>query len=225
MQHLGTIFNTTRIICLSFCATIAFSNQAISCPCSEIKVPESGPEFAVAEGLSYMKTPEYRKEFSRAISSAYQACRKHKGEDNLAIVSDIDETVLSNKEYFENNQNWDNWDNWESKSSAPVLKPTAEFLAWARKNGFVIFFITGRREKDRAVTIKNLAKAGIAYDGLYLRGDNDDSPAQTMKVAYRKQIEKMGFKIIVSIGDQYSDLAGGHAEDCEKLPNKIYFIK
>lgn len=35
----------------------------------------------------------------------------------------------------------------------------------------------------------------------------------------------MGFKIVVNIGDQVSDLVGGYALDCEKLPNKMYFVK
>jgi hypothetical protein len=35
----------------------------------------------------------------------------------------------------------------------------------------------------------------------------------------------MGFKIVVNIGDQDSDLAGGFALDGEKLPNKLYFVQ
>lgn len=33
-----------------------------------------------------------------------------------------------------------------------------------------------------------------------------------------------GFRIIVNVGDQESDLAGGHAERAFKLPNPFYII-
>ncbi|CCE07932.1 exported hypothetical protein [Bradyrhizobium sp. STM 3843] len=44
------------------------------------------------------------------------------------------------------------------------------------------------------------------------------------KTSKRVDIESRGFTIIASIGDQKSDLAGGHAEMTFKLPNPFYFI-
>jgi predicted secreted acid phosphatase len=229
MKSTGTIFSIiyTSLICSSL--ALSFPCQpGIACPCSEVKVPASqGKEFTISEGLSYMNTGAYRQEFEKAVGSARKACEKHRGEKHLAIVSDIDETVLSNAEYLKAHPDggWGDFDSaWVSQSRAPALKPPAGFLAWARKNGFAVFFITGRPEHDRRDTIANLINAGIAYDGLFLRPEGDNSPAEEMKVKYRKQIESLGFKIIVNMGDQYSDLVGGHAEDCEKLPNKMYLV-
>lgn len=200
---------------------------SFSCPCNELKPESRGPDISAKDGLAYMKTAEYKKEFSKAIADARKACEKHLGEEHLAIVSDIDETVISNKEYFEKHleTGWSDWDEWLHSEKGTLLKPTADWLAWARKKGFAIFFITGRSEIDRKYTIGNLVKQGLNYDGLYMRPNGDKSPAAEMKSKFRKQIEDMGFKIIVSIGDQWSDLEGGYAEDCEKLPNKLYFIK
>ncbi len=104
------------------------------------------------------------------------------------------------------------------------MKQTAELLDWARKKGFAIFFVTGRPESLRAATIRNLVRNGIAYDGLYLRADKDNRSAIDVKTEIRRKIELMGFKVVVNIGDQVSDLVGGYAVDCEKLPNKIYFV-
>ncbi len=221
MKSLSTAFSIAVI------ASNLIAAATIACPCSDVKVPEQPNTFTIEDGLKYMKTPEYKKEFSAAVASARKVCEKHKGEKNLAIVSDIDETCLDNSAYFKAHpqSGWADWDKWLDSEKDTPLKPTAEFLSWARKNGFAIFFITGRNESDRRSTINNLIGAGISYDGLYMRPDNDSSPATVMKTNFRKQIEDMGFKIVVSIGDQYSDLAGGHAEDCEKLPNKMYFIK
>jgi predicted secreted acid phosphatase len=147
--------------------------------------------------------------------------------DRLAIVSDIDETVLDNRPCLKDwsKENWDVFFNWVEESKAPKLKESAEFLQWARDKGFAIFFVTGRHEKLRAATIVNLNRQGFNYDGLYLRVDGDNRPAEVYKPEVRASIEKMGFVIVENIGDQFSDLAGGHSADCQKLPNRMYFIK
>ena len=206
---------------------LACSQVAVACPCGEIKAPESTTRsFTIPDGLAYMKSPDYKKEFARAVSNAKQACRKHLGEKDVSIVSDIDETVLDNSPYFIENPNsaWTEWNKWMVESKAPPLKPTADFLAWARKNGFAVFLITGRSENARKDTIANLLRAGIVYDGLYMRPVGEHVSTQSMKTQWRKQIADLGFKTIVNIGDQYSDLVGGYAEDCEKLPNKLYYV-
>jgi hypothetical protein len=37
-------------------------------------------------------------------------------------------------------------------------------------------------------------------------------------------IQEKGYTVVVNIGDQFSDLAGGHTERVFKLPNPYYFI-
>lgn len=212
--------------------SIGINNAALACSCTEISVPNPAPtDFSYQAGIQFTKTPRYHKEFSAAISSARKFCtdylEKHPNETNLAIVSDIDETLLDNREHFQNDpeRDWELFDKWVGESKAPVLKQTYDFLTWARKKGFAIFLITGRPESDRKPTIINLIRDHVSFDGLYLREHHGGSPAEEYKTAVRKNIENMGFKIIVNIGDQYSDLAGGYSVDCEKLPNKMYFIK
>ena len=39
-----------------------------------------------------------------------------------------------------------------------------------------------------------------------------------------KAIEAQGYDIVANVGDQYSDLAGGHADRAFKLPNPFYFL-
>jgi len=213
-----------------FCAMVVafFPVAASACPCSEIpKPPETSPEpVDRKKGIEFSHTAKYREEFRAAIESARAACKKHIGEPNVCVVSDLDETLIDNRAHFAENLDfvWENFVKYVDESKAPLLKPTAEFLAWARKNGFAVFFITGRPEDTRRGTINNLVKRGVTYDGLYMRALDDKSAAEDMKIAYRKAIEAMGYKIIVNIGDQISDLYGGHAEECSKLPNRMYYI-
>lgn len=203
-----------------------------ACPCGEVKlltdVKES--DYSGKIGLAYAKTAAYQKDFDTAIRGAYDTLRKHKGESNVAVISDIDETLLDNMPFFrefgagDSEPNWDEFFKWIDESRAPALKKTAQMLASARKQGVSVFLITGREEKYRRGTINNLLRRGIAYDGLYMRTNGEKGDAAKYKSAVRQKIEDMGYKIIVNIGDQYSDLALGYSEDCEKLPNKLYYI-
>jgi acid phosphatase len=189
----------------------------------------------IASAIKFTEGETYRHDFDEACKSGRAAVDKALAEGkgkSLAIVSDLDETLLDNRPFFETIKDksedqisWTAFEEWQKTCKARPLKPTQELLTYARSKGVAIFFVTGRMERLRRITIENLLEHGIAYDGLYMRKDGDEQDASTMKSAYRKQIEAMGFEIVVNIGDQYSDLWGGHSIDCEKLPNKIYFIR
>jgi len=83
-----------------------------------------------------------------------------------------------------------------------------------KARGVAVFFITGRQEKERPVTQGNLELAGykgaaallMEPDGLHVESAAD------FKAPQRAKIEDQGFEIIANIGDQPSDLAGGHAD-------------
>jgi hypothetical protein len=196
--------------------------------CSAITVPAAAPkDVSVANGLAFMKTRQYKREFNAAINNARNEIRKHLAERDIAIVVDIDETLLDNSPYYRLHPNGPDAVSgraWADAARAPVLKRTARLVAWARAHHVAVFLVTGRGEQARANTIKNLLHEGVAYDGLYMRPAGDHSKAEVVKAELRRQITSMGFTIVVSIGDQYSDLAGPYALDCEKLPNKMYFI-
>ena len=191
----------------------------------------------ISEALKFSYSKESKKEFDQAVAQGKAAIdkaleNKDAKSKALCVVSDIDETILDNRPYIEKEVakdvkevNWEGFAAWVDEAAGKPLKPSIELLAYARKKGLAVFLISGRVEKLRRATITNLVKYGIAYDGLYLRGNDDKSSAIPMKSAYRKQIEAMGYEIVVNIGDQFSDLAGGYAIDCEKLPNKMYFIQ
>ena len=90
-----------------------------------------------------------------------------------------------------------------------------------------VFFITGRGEAHRAATEQNLKSQGYTnYAGLALR-----SPAQSKEATIeyksnaRKTIADAGYRIILNVGDQFSDLKGSPAAELSvKLPNPFYYI-
>jgi len=155
--------------------------------------------------------------------------KARQGDEKLAAVFDIDETSLSN---------------WESLSDCgfcaysaqlklypppahdPAIQPTLELYKFAQAHRVAVFFVTGRKEKERASTEANLAEAGYTHwDGLYMQPDNNRDPAGVFKPRNRREIEAKGYNIVLNIGDQTSDLSGCCAERVFKLPNPFYLIK
>jgi acid phosphatase len=161
------------------------------------------------------------------------------GFGKLALVLDIDETSLSNLPnlladdfgFFRGGTctlvpgEPCGFDRWITDHTADPILPTLRLFNTAKAKGVAIFFISTRREDQRDATVNNLKAAG--YDGwadLALKQPDDKSSSQEFKTARRKEIEDAGFTIIANVGDQYSDLRGGHAERVFKVPNPFYFI-
>lgn len=163
----------------------------------------------------------------RAIAYLKECIKKKR--KKLAVVFDIDETLLSNYSYQAESTDFGYipslWNRWIEKAEAAPIKPVRRLLRTAVDSGASVFIITGRRENQKAATIRNLKAAGCeGFKKLYLKPVNYKGTAQAYKSALRKKIEDAGFTVVVNIGDQYSDLKGGYAEKTFKLPNHIYFI-
>jgi len=117
---------------------------------------------------------------------------------------------------------------WILKSSAEAIEPARKLFEAAKFNGVAVIFITGRPDKQRDATILNLDHAG--FDGwteLRTRPDRDDRTVQDYKTAERIKVEAEpeGYIIIANVGDQMSDIDGGHGGCTFKVPNPFYFIR
>lgn len=172
--------------------------------------------------------------------------------NKMAIVYDIDETSLSNyprmlkndfgapPSYIFQTLNGD---------FALPIYPTLSLYRAAQAAGLAQFFITGREENLKSATIRNLNEAGYAnWQGLYLEPVGSHfKTAADFKARVRKKLIDQGYDIILSIGDQCSDLAdstllgtsaddqiqlpapcggqhGAYEDHAIKLPNPYYFI-
>jgi predicted secreted acid phosphatase len=108
----------------------------------------------------------------------------------------------------------------------PAIIPVLELFNFVKKDGVAVFFLTGRSSRERETTIRSLNAAG--YNGwadLIMRPETDKSPARIFKSQERQKIEDKGYRIILNIGDQASDLAGCCAERIFKLPNPFYLVQ
>jgi len=119
------------------------------------------------------------------------------------------------------------FERWANHSACPALPPALALYQEARRLGVTVFFITGRATNLREVTVLNLKRAGFGqYGEVYFCPLNySDASVIPFKMASRRDIEAKGYKIILNIGDQWSDLEGGHAVRTFKLPNPFYFVQ
>lgn len=142
-----------------------------------------------------------------------------------AIVLDIDETSLSNYSGLVAT-------NFSALGTAlpaaagtgTAIAPTVALYKQAKAKGVAVFFITGRPALIASATQKNLKAAGYdqGWDGLVFKPSGVETEAY--KAGERAKLEQRGFHIVLNLGDQESDLDGGHAERGFKYANPFYFI-
>ena len=180
----------------------------------------------------YIESGEYRANVAEVALKAtnYVAKRAAKAipGQKLAIVFDIDETTLSNMPIMQANgfgYNPKIWSEWIAERKATAIVPVQAVYENALRHEVSVFFITSRLESQRAATEKNLRTVGYeVWTSAFFRAENDQQPTRQYKSGARREIEAAGYTIIANIGDQQSDLDGGHAEKTFKLPNPFYTV-
>ena len=154
-----------------------------------------------------------------------------------AIVIDVDDTALSNWTAYRVN-GWVRISRgdceleagpcnilaWYRMARAPALPATLELAHRADELGVAVFFVTGRSEELRDATERNLREQGYDFDRVILRQNGKFASAVEFKAPARCALEREGYRIILSLGDQQSDLDGGCVERGFKLPNPVYFL-
>jgi acid phosphatase len=187
----------------------------------------------------YISDGEYDRQFAAVVARAQQYMEKRaKAVVKPAIVLDIDETSLSNWPAYRAN----GWSRitagacdlergpcgiraWQSTGASKALVPTLGLAKRASELGVAVFFITGRPPELYGATEANLRREGYQFTGLVLQPPGVTfKSAVDFKAPERRKIAEQGYTIILSMGDQNSDLLGGYAEKTFKLPNPVYFL-
>ena len=181
-------------------------------------------------------------QYRRAELALEAQVARHKRGEKLALVLDVDETALSS--YCEMRREDFGYippmfNTWVVSPEAAVGIPGGvRLFARAKSAGVAVFFITGRAGKPDAsaathgadqteATARNLETAGYhGWTGLQLRnGAENGMTTIAYKAAERQRIMEQGYRIVLSVGDQWSDLLGEpQAEVSVKLPNPFYFL-
>jgi len=182
------------------------------------------------DGTNGCYEADLEEQAAKAIDFLKQRTSTRKPGEKLAMVLDIDETSLSNYAYYSlTDFGYESvrFDMWALSADAPPIAPTLALFNRARELGVHVFFITGRSDMQRFATEQNLLRAGYkGWEHLYLRTASDlKKTASQYKPEVREKIVRQGYKIVLNVGDQESDLAGDpQAEMSLKLPNPFYYI-
>ena len=200
----------------------------------------------------------YAKEASSvALAGERWLAANHRVHGKKAIILDVDDTTLATWNY-EVASNWafNPATNGQFVTSQlfPAVPGMVDLVAQAAKEGYAIFFLTGRGAAQEPATLGNLTVDGMGVDagyvapttlidgedGLFTKPAVADYPAYLKaacasdpngscttthyKSATRAHIESLGYDIVANFGDQFSDLTGGFADRTFKMPNPNYFL-
>ena len=127
-------------------------------------------------------------------------------EKPLAIIADIDETVLNNLPYnemlIEKNTTFtqENWAAWVYEKTALPIPGALEFYTYADSLGIEIIYVSNRKVENYEPTKANLISAGFPFDDdtIMLLRDKDGN-----KEARRNQLTN--FNIALILGDNLAD--------------------
>ena len=149
----------------------------------------------------------------------------------LAIIADVDETVLDNSPYdgklILNNTtyNRESWVEWGNLEIAKAIPGSLEFLIYASEKNVEIFYISNRYSEQLDATVNNLKKLGFPdakESNVLLRGD-------TRSKSERRKSVSDNYEVIMLIGDNLSDfndefeikLYDERSDQTDKLKNEF----
>jgi hypothetical protein len=166
----------------------------------------------------------------------------HQTQGTRAIVLDVADTTLLTWNY----EIFSNWAfnpttnaQFVTDQKFPAVFGMVDLANTAEREGYAVFFLTGRPAAQETATLGNLTADGISVDAGYPKpttlSDGEDGlftkPAVAdypdylrvacandpngscttthYKTATRAHIESLGYDIVANFGDQFSDLTGG----------------
>jgi predicted secreted acid phosphatase len=187
---------------------------------------------------------------NRLKSRLLAACRtESRHGDRPAVVLDADDTTLWGYDmevgamhYVFDPKVQDQ--DWVQPGRFPAVPGMVDLANAVDAAGCTLVGLTGRNDTQKAATLRNLAAVGytgFSADTYFTKWVSGTTPPAWVRptdcAAYpscttveykstvRRHVERdLGYDIVANVGDQYSDLLGGHADRAVKLPNPMYYL-
>jgi 5'-nucleotidase (lipoprotein e(P4) family) len=134
---------------------------------------------------------------------------KRNARSRAAVIVDADETVLDNSRFqaelvlrglpYEPS----GWRAWCERAEAGAVPGAVDFLKYAAHRGVRVFYITNRRQPEKAGTVLNLRRLGfpdVSEETVMIREDGTTSSKET-----RRQKVAQRYRIALLIGDNLND--------------------
>lgn len=181
----------------------------MSCKESEVK---NSNEYKVQAQVWTQNSAEYRALCFQAFNTAkinidsFLSSEK-KYDRPLAIITDVDETVLDNSPYDgrlileDVSYDRESWVEWGNLEIAEAIPGSLEFLTYASEKGIKVFYVSNRYSEQLESTINNLKRLGfpnVSESTVLLRSDSRSK-------SERRNSIFDGHEVIMLIGDNLSD--------------------
>ncbi|MER5641008.1 HAD family acid phosphatase [Kitasatospora sp. NPDC002227] len=194
---------TTKLVAttaLTAAITAGLTAPAVAAPVAPAVAPAgSGAEVTEQQWLA---------DVTAAIAPARAYLEQRTAEPTAgapAIVFDIDNTTLAT--HFH-------------PLTMPGIPPVVQLAQYAHAHGVAVIFVSARVDVIEPVSRYSLQRAGYTVDELHGRDLCDlFKSVQQYKTDERIKVENEGYTIIASVGNNWTDLDGGHAERTFKLPD------
>lgn len=127
----------------------------------------------------------------------------------LAVITDIDETVLDNSPYavhqglMGKDYDQESWYAWTDQADADTVPGAPNFLQYAASKSITVFYVTNRDEKERSSTLQNLQKFRLP------NADNEHLILKqtTSSKEQRRQSIMSNYNVVLLIGDNLADFS------------------
>jgi len=170
-------------------------------------------EYTVAAVLYHQQSGEWRALSMQAFQLAtlrVKAALSKPHKRPLAIISDLDETLLDNSAFQaqlaidDSSYTDSNWHEWSRAKKAKAMPGAREFLDFVTKNKVAIFYVTNRDSIDLPYTIENMAGLGYPQDtASHFKVYTDKGNKQARREAVMKD-----YDVILQLGDNLNDFSG-----------------
>lgn len=178
---------------------------------SLICISSQAQDLRIYPVLWHQTSAEYRalcyQAFNTARSYLETVIATRQPGEKLAIVTDLDETILDNS-FMEAQEikdgkgyAWEDWVKWVNMATATAIPGADDFLRWVAGNDITIFYISNRTDADIPATIANLRKLQIPFaDSCHMLFSADGSTKEP-----RRQKVAQNYKIVMLLGDNLND--------------------
>jgi 5'-nucleotidase (lipoprotein e(P4) family) len=155
--------------------------------------------------LSYQAFALARLRLDQTLASS----KSRRAKKPFAVVVDVDETVLDNSRYQAElilrgaSYTSESWLAWCERAEAGAVPGAVDFLNYASRRGVHVFYITNRRQAEKAGTMANLKALGfpnVDDESVVIRPQG----ASGSKESRREQV-RTRYQIALLVGDNLND--------------------
>ncbi|MCL7930210.1 5'-nucleotidase, lipoprotein e(P4) family [Halomonas llamarensis] len=154
-----------------------------------------------------------RQGFELATYRLEEQIEAHGDDVDLAIITDLDETVLDNSALLARDMQachdfttWDTWKHWEREGEPRLMPGAKDFLEYADEHDVAIYYVSDRyqeNEADTLATLEMLELPQVSKDSVKLLGPPKSERRAEVDGAHT---------LVMQLGDSLHDFAGEFAE-------------